>query len=89
MFSQSVISLSKYATTIYSLISPNAKPPVCKIMDYGKYRFEQNKKVKEAKKNHASQEELDELTNSFRVFKKKSKVFVTPWIFSYQEFVRA
>lgn len=33
------------------MISPNAKPPVCKIMDYGKHRFEQNKKVKEAKKN--------------------------------------
>ena len=32
-------------------ISPNANPPVCKIMDYGKYRFEQQKKAKEAKKN--------------------------------------
>ena len=32
-------------------ISPNAKPPVCKILDYGKYRFEQNKREKEAKKN--------------------------------------
>ena len=32
-------------------ISPNAKPPACKIMDYGKYRFEQQKKEKEAKKN--------------------------------------
>ena len=32
-------------------ISPKAKPPVCKIMDYGKYRFEQNKRQKEAKKN--------------------------------------
>ena len=32
-------------------ISPMAKPPVCKIMDYGKYRFEQQKKEKEAKKN--------------------------------------
>ncbi len=32
-------------------ISPNAKPPVCKIMDYGKYRFEQTKREKEAKKN--------------------------------------
>ncbi len=32
-------------------ISPNAKPPVCKIMDYGKFRFEQTKKEKEAKKN--------------------------------------
>lgn len=32
------------------LISPNAKPPVCKIMDYGKYRYEQARKEKEAKK---------------------------------------
>lgn len=32
-------------------IAPNAVPPVCKIMDYGKYRFDQAKKEKEAKKN--------------------------------------
>ncbi len=32
-------------------IAPNATPPVCKIMDYGKFRFEQMKKEKEAKKN--------------------------------------
>ncbi len=32
-------------------ISPNADPPVCKIMDFGKYRFEQAKREKEAKKN--------------------------------------
>ena len=32
-------------------IAPQAKPPVCKIMDYGKYRFEQAKREKEAKKN--------------------------------------
>ena len=32
-------------------IAPQAKPPVCKILDYGKYRFEQQKKEKEAKKN--------------------------------------
>lgn len=31
-------------------ISPNAKPPVCRIMDYGKYRFEQAKKQSEARK---------------------------------------
>ncbi|MBK3332973.1 translation initiation factor IF-3 [Persephonella atlantica] len=31
-------------------VSPNAKPPVCKIMDYGKYKFEQKKKEREAKK---------------------------------------
>lgn len=33
------------------MISPNAVPPVCKVMDYGKYLYEQTKKVKEAKKN--------------------------------------
>ena len=32
-------------------IAPMAKPPVCKIMDYGKFRFEKAKKEKEAKKN--------------------------------------
>ncbi len=32
-------------------IAPTATPPVCRIMDYGKYRFEQAKKEKEAKKN--------------------------------------
>lgn len=31
-------------------ISPNAKPPVCKILDYGKYRYEAQKREKEAKK---------------------------------------
>ncbi len=33
-------------------ISPNAEPPVCKIMDFGKYRYEQQKKANEARKNH-------------------------------------
>ncbi|WP_201738277.1 MULTISPECIES: translation initiation factor IF-3 [Lactobacillus] len=32
------------------LISPNAKPPVARIMDYGKYRFQQQKKLKESRK---------------------------------------
>ena len=32
-------------------IAPGSNPPVCKIMDYGKFRFEQAKKEKEAKKN--------------------------------------
>ena len=32
-------------------IAPMAKPPVCKLMDYGKYRFEQSKREKEIKKN--------------------------------------
>ncbi len=32
-------------------ISPTAKPPVCRVMDYGKYLFEQSKKLADAKKN--------------------------------------
>ena len=32
------------------MISPNANPPVCKIMDYGKYKYEQSRKEKESKK---------------------------------------
>lgn len=32
-------------------VSPNAKPPVCKILDYGKFRYEEMRRVKEAKKN--------------------------------------
>jgi len=32
------------------MMSPNAKPPVCKIIDYGKYKYEQSKKANEAKK---------------------------------------
>ncbi len=31
-------------------VAPKAQPPVCKVLDYGKYRFEQQKKAKEAKK---------------------------------------
>jgi len=38
------------------LVSPNANPPVCKIMNYGKYKFEQSKKEKEAKKKQKIQE---------------------------------
>jgi translation initiation factor IF-3 len=31
-------------------VAPNAKPPVCRIMDYGKYRYEQSKREREARK---------------------------------------
>jgi len=37
-------------------ISPNAAPPVCRIMDYGKFRYEQQKKDKEAKKKQKTTE---------------------------------
>ncbi len=32
-------------------VAPQAKPPVCKIMDYGRYKYEQSKREKEARKN--------------------------------------
>ncbi len=38
------------------LVSPNSKPVVCKIMNYGKYKFEQAKKEKEAKKKQKTLE---------------------------------
>ena len=38
------------------LVSPNSKPPVCRIMNYGKYKFEQSKKEKEAKKKQKTLE---------------------------------
>ena len=38
------------------LVSPNSEVPVCKIMNYGKYKFEQAKKEKEAKKKQKVQE---------------------------------
>jgi translation initiation factor IF-3 len=41
-------------------IAPTAKPPVCRIMDYGKYKYEQHKKKKEARK-HQSHTKLKEI----------------------------
>ena len=38
------------------LVAPNAQPPVCKIMNYGKYKFEQAKKEKEARKKQKTAE---------------------------------
>ncbi|AMC93244.1 translation initiation factor IF-3 [Erysipelothrix larvae] len=34
-------------------VSPNGNPPVCKILDYGRYRYEQQKRTREAKKNQS------------------------------------
>ena len=34
-------------------VAPDANPPVCRIMDYGKYRYEQSKKAKDAKKKQS------------------------------------
>ncbi|MCL2086596.1 MAG: translation initiation factor IF-3 [Oscillospiraceae bacterium] len=48
------------------LIAPQGKPPVCRIMDYGKYRFEQAKREKELKKNQ-KQIELKEIRMSLNI----------------------
>ena len=45
-----VLKMAEEAELDLVMISPNAKPPVCKIMDLGKFIYEQSKKEKEAKK---------------------------------------
>ena len=44
------LTLASYANLDLVLISPNANPPVCKVMDYNKFRYEKQKKQKEALK---------------------------------------
>ncbi len=51
MSSAAALDMAAEADLDLVKIAPQAQPPVCKIMDYGKYRFEQQKKEKEAKKN--------------------------------------
>mgnify|MGYP002860679683 CR=1 FL=1 len=51
MAPESALALAQEQELDLVKISPNATPPVCKIMDYGKYRFDQMKKEKEARKN--------------------------------------
>ncbi|WP_035439254.1 translation initiation factor IF-3 [Latilactobacillus fuchuensis] len=47
---QDAIALAEQANMDVVLVSPNAKPPVARIMDYGKYRFELQKKQRDARK---------------------------------------
>lgn len=64
------------------LISPKAVPPVCKIMDYGKYRFEAQKREKEARKNqkvialHEIQLSATIEKHDMEVKAKKAKEFI-------------
>ena len=51
MSSQEALNMADEQGLDLVKISPNAVPPVCKLMDYGKYRFEQTKREKEARKN--------------------------------------
>ena len=58
---QDALTLASYAALDLVLISPNANPPVCKVMDYNKFRYEKQKKAKDAlKKQKASLAELKE-----------------------------
>ncbi len=50
MSSREALKLAQDADLDLVKVSPNAKPPVCKIIDYGKYRYELSRKEKEAKK---------------------------------------
>ncbi|MDD6917998.1 MAG: translation initiation factor IF-3 [Candidatus Enteromonas sp.] len=63
-------------------VAPNANPPVCKILNYGKYRFEQQKKDRELKKN-SKQAELKEVQlhisigeHDIQTKAKKAKEFI-------------
>ncbi len=50
MSSNAALDIASQRELDLVLVSPNANPPVCKIMNYGKYKFEQAKREKEAKK---------------------------------------
>jgi len=46
------LALAVEATLDLVEVSPNVEPPVCKVMDFGRFLFEQNKKTQAAKKKH-------------------------------------
>ena len=56
MSSREALKLAREADLDLVKIAPNAKPPVCKIIDYGKYRYELARKEKEAKKKQKTME---------------------------------
>lgn len=58
---QDALTLASYASLDLVLINPNANPPVCKVMDFNKFRYEKQKKEKEAlKRQRANTSELKE-----------------------------
>ena len=56
MDTQKALELAYEKNLDLVLVAPNGNPPVCKIMNYGKYKFEQAKKEKEAKKKQKTLE---------------------------------
>ena len=91
MSAKDAMKLAREAGLDLVKISPNAKPPVCKIIDYGKFRYEQARREKEAKKKQRTIEvkevrlspnidtnDLNTKTNSARKFLEKGdKVKIT------------
>ncbi len=66
MSSRDALQLARKENLDLVNISPKAVPPVCKIMDYGKYRFEQAKREKEAKKKQKTVE-IKEIRLSLKI----------------------
>ncbi|WP_309384951.1 translation initiation factor IF-3 [Cerasicoccus frondis] len=64
MKTKEALDLAKQAGLDLLEVSPNARPPVCRILDYGKYQYEQSKREKDSKK-HQSASRLKEV--KFRV----------------------
>ncbi|MDD4184237.1 MAG: translation initiation factor IF-3 [Candidatus Izemoplasmatales bacterium] len=76
------------------MVAPNAKPPVCKLMDYRKYRYEQQRKAREAKKNQRVVELKEirltavidkhdfetKLRNGYKFLEKGDKLKVAVWL---------
>ena len=56
MSAKDALKMAKEANLDLVKIAPTAKPPVCKIVDYGKYRYEQARREKEAKKKQKTTE---------------------------------
>ena len=92
MSARDAMKMAKEAELDLVKIAPAAKPPVCKIIDYGKYRYEQARKEKEAKKKQKTIEvkevrlspnidvnDLNTKVGAARKFiEKGNKVKVTP-----------
>ncbi len=58
---QDALTLANYAGLDLVMLNPNSEPPVCKVMDYNKYRYEKQKKEKDAlKKQKANNSEVKE-----------------------------
>ncbi len=66
MSSAEALSRAEHSDLDLVLIAPQGNPPVCRIMDYGKYRFEQSKREKESRKNQ-KQAELKEIQMSLGI----------------------